>query len=70
MHGLQDKYRWTEVIIDRELLCKGNGGTGRIDVRSAKGMLCKGLSQPGFALAFKLAHAQSLTFERTTGIRQ
>lgn len=70
MHGLQDKYWWTQVTPGRELVYKRSGGTGRTGVCSAKGMLCKGLSQPGIAQAFKLVHAQSPTSERTAGIRQ
>lgn len=70
MHGLQNKYWWTQVTPGRELLYKGSGGTGRTGVRSAKGILCKGLSQPGIAQAFKLVHAQSSTSEHTAGIRQ
>lgn len=31
----------------------------RTEVHSAKNMLCKGLSQPVFAVAFKLVYAQS-----------
>lgn len=57
MHSLQDTYWQIQVTPGMELLCKGNGATGRIDIHSAKGMLCKGLSQPGFAQAFKLLHA-------------
>lgn len=46
-------------------------GHGRTEVYGAKDMLYNGLSQPSFAVAFKLVHAQSPpeTSEHTAKIR-
>lgn len=45
-----------QIIPEREqLLCVGHGVTGN-DINNVEAVLCKGISQPGFAQSFKLVY--------------